>query len=432
MTQTGPGENPIHPQQSDRELDVVLFGASGFTGKLVAEYLAQHYGKSDLRWALAGRSRDRLTAVRDELASIAPGLRELPLLIADSTDRPALEDIARRARVVCSTVGPYAVHGSELVAACVSAGTDYCDLTGEPQWIRRMIDAHAERARKTGARIVHCCGFDSIPSDLGTFLVQEHALEQFGAPCQEVKVFVTKLRGGASGGTIASMLGVMQEATQDAKVRRILADPYGLNPEGERSGPDGKDPTSVRRDRDLPGWTGPFVMAAINTRVVRRTNALLAYRYGRDFRYTELSAFPDDARGFLRATAQTAGMGAFMAAALVGPVRSVLAKKVLPKSGEGPSPEQRRRGGFEMRVLGKGPGAQPFTVAARVVGHSDPGYGETSIMLAESALCLARDGVNPECPSGVLTPASAMGKKLLARLRRAGMIFEITPERRYK
>lgn len=429
MTQAGPGENPIHRPRNDRELDVVLFGATGFTGKLVAEYLAHHYGKSDLRWAIAGRSLDKLMAVRDELAGIAPSLRDLPLVIADSRDRRALDDVARRTRVVCSTVGPYALHGSELVAACVANGTDYCDLTGEPQWIRRMIDAHAESARASGARIVHCCGFDSIPSDLGTFLVQQHALEHFGAPCKQVKVFVTKLRGGASGGTIASMLGVMQEATRDPEVRKVLADPYGLNPEGERSGPDGKDPTSVRRDPDLPGWTGPFVMAAINTRVVRRTNALLGYRYGRDFRYLEVSAFPNDARGFVRATAQTAGMGAFMAAALVGPVRSLLAKKVLPKSGQGPSAEQRRRGGFEMCVVGKGSAAQPFTVSARVVGHSDPGYGETSIMLAESALCLARDGVNRDCPSGILTPASAMGTKLLARLRRAGMIFEITPER---
>jgi len=430
MTQTGPGENPIHPKRTDRELDVVLFGATGFTGKLVAEYLARHHGSSDLRWALAGRSTGKLTAVRAELAGIAPGLSDLPLLIADSSDRRALEDVARRTRVVCSTVGPYARHGSELVAACVASGTDYCDLTGEPQWIRRMIDAHADSARASGARIVHCCGFDSIPSDLGTFLVQEHAIERFGAPCNEVKVFVTKLRGGASGGTIASMLGVMEEATQDKAVRRILSDPYCLNPEGERTGPDGRDPTSVRRDPDLPGWTGPFVMAAINTRVVRRSNALLGYRYGRDFRYAELSAFPNDARGFLRATGQTLGIGAFMAAAVVKPIRSVLATKVLPKPGQGPSAEQRRRGKFEMCVVGKRSGAAP--VFARVVGHSDPGYGETSIMLAESALCLARDGVVPECPSGVLTPASAMGEKLLVRLRRAGMIFEITPERCYK
>ncbi|HMJ16028.1 MAG TPA: saccharopine dehydrogenase NADP-binding domain-containing protein [Polyangiaceae bacterium] len=429
MTHPGAAENPIHASAGEREFDVVLFGASGFTGKLVAEYLARNYGDGDLRWALAGRSLDKLGAVRAGLASITPSLSDLPLLIADSSQRPALDAIARRTRVVCTTVGPYARYGNELVAACVAAGTDYCDLTGEVQWIRRMVDAHAESAQKSGARIVHCCGFDSIPSDLGTLMLQEHAIERHGAPCSEVKVFVTKLRGGASGGTVASLLGVMQEAARDRDVRRILVDPYSLNPAGERSGPDKPDSNSVRRDPDLPGFTAPFVMAAINTRVVRRSNALLGYRYGRDFRYREVSAFSNDVRGFVRATQQTFGLGGFVAVATIPPLRSLLQKTVLPKPGEGPNAEQRRRGLFEMVVVGKGRAAAPFSVRGRVVGHSDPGYGETSIMLAESALCLARDGVNSDCKAGVLTPASAMGAKLLARLRRAGMTFEISPDR---
>ncbi len=417
------------PRRRDRSrpFDLVLFGATGFTGRLVAEYIARNYGTTDLRWALAGRNWHKLEAVRDELSGISASAGTLELIAADSADPVSLDAVASRAGVVCTTVGPYARHGSGLVAACIRRGTDYCDITGEVPWIREMIDRHHEEAERTGARIVHCCGFDSIPSDLGTLLVQEHALERYGVPCREVKLFVTKTRGGASGGTIASVLNVLEQAQREPNVRRLLGDPYSLNPEGERRGPDGPDWLAVRRDPDLPGWTAPFVMAAVNTRIVRRTNALSGYRYGRDFSYHEAVGYSGDIRGLGRATGLTLGLGAFAAGVAVPPVRHLLEKRVLPKPGQGPNAEQRRRGHFEIELVGKGEGKSgPFVVRARVVGTSDPGYGETSKMLGEAAVCLALEGASLTCSGGLLTPATAMGSRLISRLCKAGMTFEIT------
>jgi short subunit dehydrogenase-like uncharacterized protein len=318
------------------------------------------------------------------------------------------------------------LHGSELVSACVTEGTDYCDLTGEAHWIRRMIDRHEAAARQSGARIVHCCGFDSIPSDLGTFMLEQEALRRFGAPCREVKYLVTRMRGGASGGTAASVVNVAKEAMSDRTVRAILADPYALNPEGERTGPDGRDQIGIAREPDLPGWSAPFMMAGINTRIVRRSNALLGYPYGRDFRYSEVMGFGPDSAGLLKATQATLGFAGVMAGLGIPPLRALLERRVLPKPGEGPNEEQRRRGSFEITLIGKGQhegGA--FALRGRVVGTSDPGYGETAKMLSESALCLALDGAELESPGGILTPASALGVRLLDRLRHAGMTFEI-------
>lgn len=425
MAETNPSELP-RQRQRGRRFDIVLFGATGFTGKLVAEYLVRNYAASDVRLALAGRSREKLAEVRDTLGRIDPRAAGLELLVADSQDSASLEAVARQTEVVCTTVGPYAHHGSKLVAACVQHGTDYCDLTGETQWIRRMIDAHQTEAARTGARIVHCCGFDSIPSDLGTLLLQEHAAAHHGAPCQEVKLFVTTMRGGVSGGTIASMLNILEEAGRDPEVRRILGNPYGLNPDGERRGPDGQDQRGVRRDPDLPGFTAPFVMAAINTRVVRRSNALLGYRYGRDFRYSEAQGFPLNARGLLTATGMTLGIAGFLAASMLSPTRALLQQRVLPKPGQGPDEAARKAGKFTVRLVGKGEHAgQPYVVRAQVKGTSDPGYGETAKMLSESALCLALDGAQLSAPGGILTPASGMGMRLVERLRSAGMTFEI-------
>jgi short subunit dehydrogenase-like uncharacterized protein len=414
------------PRLRGRQFDVVLFGATGFTGKLVAEYLVRNYAASDVRLALAGRSREKLAAVRGALAGIDPRAAGLELLIADSDDAASLEAVARRAEVVCTTVGPYARHGSKLVEACVKHGTDYCDLTGETHWIRRMIDAHHAEATRTGARIVNCCGFDSIPSDLGTLLLQEHAMSRYGAPCQEVKLFVTQATGGFSGGTIASMLNIFEEAGRDKAVRRVLGDPYALNPEGERQGPDGQDQRGLGRDPDLPGFTAPFVMAAVNTRIVRRCNALLGYRYGRDFRYSEAMGFPANARGLLMATGLTVGLTGFGAAMILPPTRALLERRVLPKPGTGPDEAARKRGKFTIRFVGKGEHAgQQYVVRARVKGTSDPGYGETAKMLSEAALCLALDGAGLSAPGGMLTPASCMGMRLVERLRSAGMTFEI-------
>jgi short subunit dehydrogenase-like uncharacterized protein len=407
-----------------RSFDVLLWGATGFTGQLVAEYLARHYGVGrELRWALGGRSKEKLEKVRAALEAVDPRARELPIVLGDGTDRASLDRLAVDASVVCSTVGPYALHGRELVAACVEAGTDYCDLTGEPQFVRAMIDAHHERARATGARIVCCCGYDSIPSDLGTLMLQERAQKKHGAPCPSVKHLAGEAKGGMSGGTAASMVALMDEASRDPAVRRLLNDPYALDPDRGEPGPDGHDQRGVRWDRDLAQWTGPFLMAAINTRVVRRSNALLGYAWGRDFRYREAMSFGSGAKGWLTAAGVSAGTTLGVAAVAVGPVRRLVAKR-LPAPGEGPSKAVRDAGFFVSRLVGTlaGDGGK---LRGTVRGTSDPGYGETAKMLSESAVCLAKDGDAIPRRGGVLTPASCMGMRLVERLRDAGMTFDV-------
>lgn len=415
------------PRRRDRsrDHDVVLFGATGYTGQLVAEYLVRHHLAGGLRLALAGRDRGKLERVRRELSTIDPGAETLPLLLADALDPRALDEVASSAEVVCTTVGPYAKYGAELVAACARRGTDYCDLTGEVQFMRRTIEAHHEEAQRTGARIVHCCGFDSIPSDLGTWMMQSAMRERHGTTLDEVRFFAGETRGGFSGGTIASLLTALDEVSRDRSVARVLADPYALTP-GYR-GPDRRDQTGVRHDRDLGMWTAPFVMASVNTRVVRRSNALLDFAYGRDFRYSEASSTGKGVAGLARATAMTAGLGAFVGALAIAPARRLLERRVLPKPGEGPSKEARERGYFVIRLVGKGrtKDGAPVTLRGRVEGKADPGYGETAKMLGESAVCLALDGAKLDAPGGVRTPASTMAAPLLERLRSAGMVFEV-------
>ncbi len=414
--------------RASRSIHVLLWGATGFTGKLTAEYLLKTYGvRGDLKWALGGRSKAKLEAVRAELCAIDPRAAELAIVVGDSSDRASLDKIVRDVRVVCTTVGPYAIHGRELVAACVDAATDYCDLTGETPFIREMIDEHHARAKETGARIVHCCGYDSIPSDLGVLMLQEHAKKEHGARCTQVKYFAGESKGGISGGTIASMLNLVETASKDRKIARIAADPYALDPDREERGPDGADQRGVKYDEDLARWTGPFVMAAINTRVVRRSNALLAYAWGKDFRYSEAMSFPPGAKGWIAAAGMTAGIGAFVGAVSLAPLRSVLAKTVLPAPGEGPSKETRETGHFTSRLVGiveAKNGAPPAKLLGTVKGQQDPGYGETAKMLGESAVCLAHDDAIAKT-GGVLTPASSMGTRLLDRLRKAGMTFEV-------
>ncbi len=409
-----------------RRYDVVLWGATGFTGALVAEYLTEGLPESGIRLALGGRSRAKLEALRQRLVETYPPAADLPLIIADSHDRSSLDDMAAATEVVCTTVGPYARYGQELVAACVEAGTDYCDLTGEVPFIRAMIDQHQERARTTGARIVHCCGFDSIPSDLGTLMLQEAAIDRFAAPADGVTLVLGANRGGFSGGTVASLTNVIEESKRNREIRRIVGDPYALNPKGERRGPDGPDLLGPRFDHELGRWTGPFVMASINTRVVRRSNALLDWRYGRDFRYAEVTGFPPGLKGRLGAGALAGGLGAFVAALSWGPTRSLLTKTLLPEPGEGPNRETRENGFFNISLHGRGSTAdgERFDLTAHVRGHKDPGYGETAKMLGESALCLALDEAILESEGGILTPATAMGMTLVDRLRRAGMVFE--------
>jgi short subunit dehydrogenase-like uncharacterized protein len=404
----------------DRELDLVLFGATGFTGRLVAEVLLEK--KVGLRWALAGRSRDKLERIRAELAVAHPSAADLPLIVGDSLDPASVEAMVRRTRVVCTTVGPYGRYGGPLLAACAEHGVHYCDLTGETPFIRAAIDAHHARAATTGARIVPCCGFDSIPSDLGVLMLHDHLAKQ-GKQLAEAHYRLVRMSGGFSGGTLASMLDMI-EAARDPAVRRVLGNPYALYPEGAPRGPDRGDAMGPRKDPDTGRWTGPFVMAAINTRIVRRSNALLDFAYGRGFRYDESTDTGEGPAGLLRAAGLSAGTGAATAAlataALLPGGRSLITR-VLPAPGEGPSRENRERGFFRVEIHARATTGERLT--GLVEGHRDPGYGATSIMLAESALCLAEDALPAR--GGVLTTASCMGMTLVDRLRRAGMTFRV-------
>ena len=406
-----------------REFDVVVWGATGFTGRLVAEYLLAQYGAGgELAWALGGRSEQKLEAVR---GGLGPGAEALPLIVGDSDDEASLRALAERTRVVCTTVGPYAHYGSKLVAVCAALGTDYCDLTGELPWMRRMIDDYQEVAVAHGARIVHTCGFDSIPSDLGVFHLQQEMRARHGVPARHIRCRVARFRGGFSGGTVASMLNLMEEAGRDAEVRRIVADPYALNPASRHAGPDGPDLSAPAWDEAFAQWIGPFLMAGVNTRVVRRSNALLDEAYGADFRYDEATLMGSGAAAWLKAAGLSAGLGATMVAGAVGPLRKVLAA-MLPAPGEGPSKKQREAGFFELRLHGEHPGDADMALRSRVTGDRDPGYGSTAKMLGESAVCLAKDAI--PAGGGFWTPASAMGEPLLERLRKhAGLTFTLEP-----
>ncbi|MDB4937172.1 MAG: hypothetical protein JWP87_4144 [Labilithrix sp.] len=417
------------PPSSSREHDIVLFGATGFTGKLVAEYLAKHarQGGKGVRWAIAGRNAKKLEGVKRDLVAIDAALESLPILIADGHDEASLDALVPKTHVICTTVGPFGQHGRKLVAACARHGTHYCDITGEVPFIRTSIDENHAKATETRARIVHCCGFDSIPSDLGVHLVWDEA-RKHGGSLSWTKGFVGEMSGTASGGTAATMLAIVEEATRDPEVRRLLGNPHALDPEvprGRTRDPFEADPKGVAFDEDIHGWTAPFVMSTINTRIVRRSNALL--HYGSDFRYREAMSLPKGPKGLAAACVVTAGMGAFAIGAALPPTRALLARFVLPKPGEGPSREARERGHFTLRFVGEGKteSGATFRATATVKGTSDPGYGETAKMLGQSALCLAQDGERLEPRFGVLTPASAMGMTLVERLRREGMTFAV-------
>lgn len=403
---------------SERQYDIVVWGATGFTGRLVVEYLHEHYPPGgELRWAAAGRNSAKLNQL---LSKVAGTNHTIPQVIADSNDFSSLQAMSAETRVMLTTVGPYAKLGSPLLAACVETGTHYCDLSGEPQWMRRMIDAHESAAQASGARIVHSCGFDSIPSDFGVWYLQREAQQRHGQTCRQIRMLVRVMKGGASGGTIASMTEAMDEARADRNVARILVHPYALNPEGHRDGPDQRDQTGVVYDDDARTWTAPFIMAGINTKIVRRTNALAGYPYGRDFRYSEAVMTGPGPAGWVKATAMTAALGAFMFANTHQLSRSLLVSRMVPKPGEGPSREERENGFFKLLLFGHLPDGR--MLRATVTGDRDPGYGSTSKMLSESAICLAKNSLS--VGGGFWTPVSAMGEALFQRLvNKAGLTF---------
>jgi len=409
------------PRSRDRsrEFDIVLWGATGFTGRLVADYLVRNYlgGDTKLRLALAGRNKEKLEGIADEI-----GAPQLSILVGDSFDVDSLDEIASKAEVLISTVGPYAKYGAEIVGACVRNGTDYCDLTGETHFVRAMIDSHHEEAKKTGARIVHCCGYDSIPSDLGTLMVQEAFKQRHGRYASQVKMAAVDMRGAFSGGTVASMMNIVDEMKENPGLRKVLGNPYALNPKGMR-GPDKGDQAGARFDKDFNMWTGPFVMAAINTRIVRRSHALMDQPWGADFRYSEVAGTGKGAKGFATAVSIAGGTVAFMASLAI-PLTRPFVEKRLPSPGEGPNAEARAKGRFKTGLVALGDGQ---SLRGTVADQRDPGYGSTAVMLSEAALCLALQGQELEAEGGILTPASTMGMPLIERLRAAGMTFEVQP-----
>ncbi len=406
------------PPREDREFDLVVFGATSFVGELTCAATVDRHGTDgELSWAIAGRNELKLNKTASATGA------DVPKIVVDATDRVGLDALARRCRVVVSTVGPYALYGNDLVAACAAAGTDYCDLSGEPQWMLRMITEHEDTARASGARIVHACGFDSIPSDLGVHHLQAAAVERHGELCSSIAMRVRAMKGTASGGTLASLINVIDETKTDPSLRKVLANPYALAPEGMRSGVRQKNLNGPQRDDVTGDWITPFVMASINTRVVHRSHALLGMPWGEEFRYDEAMVAGGGPLGAAKATAVAGGLAGFMAASTVGPLRKVLEERVLPKPGEGPSPEAQENGFFSIRFHGST--ASGDSIESKVTGDRDPGYGSTAKMLTSAATTLL--GTDHETTAGGFwTPSTAMGDALVDDLvAHAGLTFDL-------
>ncbi len=403
------------------QFDLIVFGATSFVGQILCRYLHDTFGTDgELRWAAAGRSQSKLEQVRNALGESGA---DLPLLIADAADEQSLLALCSSTHTIVSTVGPYALYGEPLVKACAESGTHYCDLTGEVQWIPRMIQRYEAAARASGARIVHCCGFDSIPSDLGVYFLQQQSQARFNAPCTQVKMRVKAAKGGVSGGTVASMINVTQEAVADSALRRQLADPYALCPANHGFSARQANVTFAEYDHDLNAWAAPFIMAGINTRVVHRSNALQGNAYGDDFRYDEAMLTGKGLRGRLTASAMATGIGAFLAGAALAPTRYILERFIVPKPGEGPSPEAQQTGYYDLRFIGRT--ANNDRLSVKVTGKGDPGYGSTGKMLGQAAACLALD-IPDNVPGGFWTPASLLGDALLQRLQQqADLTFSV-------
>ncbi|CAA0134869.1 Putative trans-acting enoyl reductase [Mycolicibacterium vanbaalenii] len=411
--------------EADREFDVVVYGATGFVGKLTAEYLAAAGGSA--RIALAGRSADRLLATRDALGEAA---QSWPLITADASQPATLNAMAARTRVVITTVGPYLRYGLPLVAACAAAGTDYADLTGEPLFIRKGIDLYHKQAADTGARIVHSCGFDSIPSDLTVFALYRQAERDGTGQLGDTNFVVRRFAGGVSGGTVASMTELAREASADPEARRLLNDPYTLTPDRSAEPELGAQPDARwRRGRDIAPeldgyWVGAFAMAIPNTRIVRRSNALLDYAYGRRFEYAEQMSVGRSVVAPLAAAMATGGNVATMGlgSRFLDRVPRGLLERVLPKVGTGPSERTREQGHYTVETYTTTSTGARYL--ARMSQRGDPGYKATSVLLGESGLALALDRDRLSDLRGVLTPAAAMGDALLARFPAAGVSLE--------
>ncbi len=398
--------------KNKRDFDLIIWGATGFTGNLVCDYISKNYNERELRWAIAGRNEKKILKLQQKLK-----IDDSRTIIADSSDKDSLVKMVKKSKVVCTTVGPYAKYGTNLVEACIEGETNYCDITGETQWIRRIIDRFHTKAKEKNIKIINSCGFDSIPSDMGVFYSQKIMLEKTGKYASTINMRVAGAKGGISGGTYNSLSNVLEEALIDKEVRKTLTNPYGLNPIDKQFGPDKSDLREVIFDTVSNSWIAPFVMAGINTKIVRRSHALMDFMYGKNFAYDEATLTGKGIAGQIRGYMSLIPI--FLATRKKGSIIKKIVDFILPKSGEGPSKKTRINGYYNLRfylTLDK------MTYVSKVLGDMDPGYGSTSKMLAESAICLALDKI-PET-YGILTPSVALGDSLLKRLEEnAGLTF---------
>ena len=389
---------------NDKIFDVVIYGATGFTGKLVVEYMQNNYGNdSNIAWAMAGRNHNKLCEVRDELGVS----KDVPLLVADSSDIQSISAMVKQTKCILTTVGPYQLYGSDVVSECANNGTDYVDLCGEPGWMHEQINQHSEAAKNSGARIVFSCGFDSIPFDLGVLFLQNEVISRLGKAVPNIRGRVRAMNGEFSGGTAASMMATMGALKEKPELIEVLVNPFSLS--NGFSGPEQPIDNKPMIDEKLGVWVAPFFMAPINTKNIHRSNALMGHLYGEDFCYNEMWV-------------QGAGEEGKAAAELISKINPL---GDAPKPGEGPSKESRENGNYDVLFCADMPDGS--TLSASVQGDMDPGYGSTSKMILESALCLIQDC--EDLSGGIYTPAPAMGVKLITRLEdNAGLTFSIEEE----
>jgi len=395
-----------------KQQDLIIWGATGFTGQLVSEYINKKYSNTALKWGIAGRNKEKASVIAERL-----NIAKDRIFIADCNNIESLIKLTSKTKVICTTVGPYAKLGTNLIEACIKTNTNYCDITGETQWIRKMIDKYHTRAKENKIKIINSCGFDSIPSDMGVFYSQKKLFEKTGKYASKINMRVAGAKGGISGGTYNSLSNVLEEARIDKEVRKTLTNPYGLNPIDKQNGPDKGDLESVIFDKVSNSWIAPFVMAGINTKIVRRSHALIDFKYGSDFSYDEATLSGKGVLGQVKGYLSLIPI--FLATRKKGSFIKNIVDYILPKSGEGPSENTRISGYYNLRFYLT---QQNKIYLSKVIGDMDPGYGSTSKMLAESAVCLALDKT-PET-YGILTPSVALGDPLLKRLQEnAGLTF---------
>lgn len=403
------------------QYDFIVFGATSFVGKIMCEYMIAQYGDDkDVRWAAAGRSQSKLEALR---TSLGPKAKDLPLIVADAADETALKSMASQTGVIISAVGPFALYGEPLVKVCAETGTDYCDLTGEPLWVRQMISKYDKTAKHSGARIIPCSGFDSIPSDLGVHFLQQQSKSRYGEVCTQVKMGIKGMTLDISGGSISTGINEAKEAGANPELRKELANPYSLCP------PDHVFSVKQRRnniasfDSDFDSWIAPFIMSGINTKIVHRSNALSGNEYGMNFRYDESVLTKKGLKAQIRAIGTAAGIAGFKKLSSIQLPRTIMENWIVPKPGEGPSPEAQKNGYYDFRFIGKTPNGK--TIKVKVKGDGDPGYSSTAKIIIQAGLFLAKDLPKRDRDGGFWTPATAFGDPLIERLvAHAGLTFE--------